>query len=62
MNSLKTKKTDAKRRREQREADELGDKIMYGLSLAYERLVERTRKNNGTLVVMKDGKIIEIKP
>jgi len=62
MNNPVNKKTEEERRKQRREAKELGDKIMYGLELAYDRLVERTRKNNGTLVIMEDGKIVEIKP
>jgi len=63
MTNPVNKKTEEEERQQKRkEAKELGDKIMYGLELAYDRLVERTRKNNGTLVVMHDGKIVEIRP
>jgi len=44
------------------EMDELKAKILEGLDLAYQKLVEKTRKNGGTLVVERDGKIVHIKP
>jgi len=62
MKKVDSSKSEEERRKAIKEARDIGDKIMYGLELAYDRLVERTRKNNGTLVIMKDGKIVEIKP
>lgn len=44
------------------ETDELTAKILKGLDLAYQRLVEKTRKNGGTIVVERGGKIVHIKP
>ena len=38
------------------------DKILAGLKLAYERMIEDKRKNNGEIAIMKDGKIVVIKP
>lgn len=42
--------------------NELRDKIQVGLKKAYEKLIEFKRQKNSELVVMKDGKIIRIKP
>ncbi len=38
------------------------EKILAGLKLAYERMIEDKRKNNGEIAIMKDGKIVVIKP
>lgn len=38
------------------------DKVVKGLELAYERLVEHKRKVNSPFVVMKNGKIVELDP
>lgn len=40
----------------------LRDKVMLGLAKAYEKLLEEKRKNNGVLVVMREGKIVHVKP
>jgi hypothetical protein len=37
-------------------------KIMKGLELAYERLIAYKKAKNSVLVVMRDNKIVEIKP
>ncbi|UIR57351.1 hypothetical protein LZQ00_05915 [Sphingobacterium sp. SRCM116780] len=37
-------------------------KIVKGLKLAYEKMVEFKRKNNSVIVIMKDNKIVKIKP
>ncbi|MDR1562330.1 MAG: hypothetical protein LBS54_04495 [Dysgonamonadaceae bacterium] len=42
--------------------DVLQQKIMEGLRLSYQRLLETKRRNNQELVIMKDGKIITFKP
>jgi len=42
--------------------DSIHEKIIAGLALAYERLVESKRRNGGVLVVVRDGKIVHIKP
>ena len=42
--------------------NELRDKIQAGLKKAYEKLLEFKRQKNTELVVMKDGKIVKIKP
>lgn len=46
----------------QHDDDELTDKIVSGLHLAFERLVAQKKKNNSVLVVERDGKILHLKP
>ncbi|EOR95415.1 hypothetical protein ADIARSV_1416 [Arcticibacter svalbardensis MN12-7] len=41
---------------------ELRNKIMLGLDKAYEKLIEFKKYKKTELVVMKDGKIVKIKP
>lgn len=41
---------------------ELYDKIIKGLDIVYERLIEFKRQKNSELVILKDGKIVKIKP
>jgi hypothetical protein len=41
---------------------ELRDKILAGLEIAYERMLEFKRQKNSEIVVMRDGKIARIKP
>jgi hypothetical protein len=41
---------------------ELRNKIVHGLDKVYEKLLEFKRQKNTELVVMKDGKIVRIKP
>ncbi|MEX2234597.1 MAG: hypothetical protein WD824_20695 [Cyclobacteriaceae bacterium] len=43
------------------EPDELLDKITEGVKLAIRRLIERTKKEDGELVISRDGKIVRIK-
>jgi len=38
------------------------NKILNGLELAYERLLAEKKAKNGELVVLRDNKIITIKP
>ena len=38
------------------------DKILKGLELAYEKLLAEKRANNGELVILRDNKIVTIKP
>jgi|GEM_PF-466393 len=38
------------------------DKILSGLHLVYERLIEFKKQKKTELVIMKDGKIVKIKP
>lgn len=41
---------------------ELQEKILAGLDLAYERLIKFKKEKNSELVVIRDGKIVKIKP
>ncbi|WP_204248374.1 hypothetical protein [Hymenobacter sp. PAMC 26628] len=38
------------------------EKIMAGLKIAYERMLEFKRQKNSEVVVMREGKIVRIKP
>lgn len=42
--------------------DELFDKILKGLEKTYEKLVEFKKQKKSVLVIMKDDKIVKIKP
>ena len=50
------------RKKEREEYIIFRNKILAGLEITYERLVEFKRQKNSELVVMKDGKIVKIKP
>lgn len=39
----------------------LVDKITKGVHLAFERLLEQTKKEDGELVISKNGKIVRVK-
>jgi hypothetical protein len=41
---------------------ELKDKIVIGLEKVYERLIEFKKQKNTELVIIKDNKIVKIKP
>lgn len=41
---------------------ELRDKIVAGLEIAYERMLQFKRQKNSVVVVARDGKIVRIKP
>ncbi|MEN9339751.1 MAG: hypothetical protein RIQ62_1063 [Bacteroidota bacterium] len=41
---------------------EMRDKILVGLEKAYEKLLEYKRQKNSYLVVIRDNKIVKIKP
>ena len=41
---------------------ELYNKILLGLEKVYEKLIEFKKQKKTDLVVMKDGKIVKIKP
>ena len=41
---------------------ELREKILLGLHESYKKLLESKRRNNGTIIEIKDGKIVRIKP
>jgi hypothetical protein len=38
------------------------EKIAAGLKIAYERMLEFKRQKNSEVVVMRDGKIVRLKP
>ncbi len=42
--------------------DEFTEKILKGLELVYERLIEFKKQKNTPLVIMKGDKIVKIKP
>ncbi|MBR4996131.1 MAG: hypothetical protein IKY82_08735 [Alistipes sp.] len=42
------------------EIEQLQEKIDAGILLAQQRLIERVKKENGELVVMRDGKVTHI--
>jgi hypothetical protein len=41
--------------------DQLVEKITEGVKLAIKRLIERTKKEDGELVIARDGKVVRIK-
>lgn len=43
-------------------AIERRDKILAGLEIAYARMLEFKRQKNSVVVVMQEGKIVQIKP
>lgn len=43
------------------EIERLKQKFLKGMELAIKRLVERTKKEDGELVISKNGKVIRIK-
>jgi|CryGeyStandDraft_13_1057135.scaffolds.fasta_scaffold04632_4 hypothetical protein len=42
-------------------SEELSDKVVRGLKLTKERLLASKKASGGTLVFMKDGKIVKVK-
>ncbi|QOI97979.1 MAG: hypothetical protein HRU69_11015 [Flammeovirgaceae bacterium] len=43
------------------EVEQLEKKITKGVKLAIERLIERTKKEGGELVVSRNGKVVRVK-
>jgi hypothetical protein len=43
------------------DSDVLVDKITEGVKLAIKRLIERTKKEDGELVISRDGKVVTVK-
>jgi len=43
------------------ESDQLVNKITEGVKLSIKRLIERTKKEDGELVISRDGKVVRIK-
>jgi len=44
-----------------KERNDFREKISRGLTLAFQRLVERTKKEDGELVFSRGGKIVRVK-
>lgn len=44
------------------EIRQLQERIDAGVLLAPKRLIERTKRENGDLVVIRDGKIMHLRP
>lgn len=40
---------------------DLSEKITIGVTLAIQRLVEKTKKEDGELVISKNGKVVRVK-
>ena len=40
--------------------NEFADKVMKGLEISFQKLLEFKKQKNSPLVVMRDGKIVEI--
>lgn len=43
------------------EIKEMQEKIKAGIQLARKRLIEKTKREGGELVIMRDGKIVHVK-
>jgi uncharacterized protein YbjQ (UPF0145 family) len=43
------------------EFDQLTDKITEGVKLAIHRLVEKTKKEGGELVISRNGKVVRVR-
>jgi len=43
------------------QTETLREKILKGTQISFQRLLERTEKEDGYLVISKDGKIVRIK-
>ncbi len=43
------------------EIKQMQEKINVGILLARKRLIEKTKKEGGELVIMRDGKILHVK-
>lgn len=46
----------------ERNYDEFTKKLLAGLELSYQRLLEYKRQKNSVLDIVKDGKIVKVKP
>ena len=38
------------------------DKVIYGLERTYQKLIEDKKRNNSSIVVIRNNKIVKIKP
>lgn len=43
------------------EIKKMQEKIDAGIILAQKRLIEKTKKENGELVILKDGRVVRVK-
>ena len=41
--------------------EDLSEKVLTGFRLAHKKLVERAKRDDETLVIVRDGKIVHIK-
>jgi hypothetical protein len=46
----------------EKQFEDLENKILSGLKLTYKRLIEFKKQKKSYLVIMKDNKIVKIKP
>jgi hypothetical protein len=46
----------------QEKQPELRDKLLDGLEIAYARMLEMKRQKNSEVVVMREGKVVRVKP
>ena len=46
---------------DKKEIKEIREKILKGIALAYDRLVEQKKKEDGELVFSQDGEIVTVK-
>jgi hypothetical protein len=46
----------------EKEQLELRDKILIGLKEAYRKMIEFKKQKNSVIVIMRDNKIVKIKP
>jgi hypothetical protein len=44
-----------------KQIEDIGVKLLKGLKLTHRNLIKEKKKNDGTLVFYKDGKIVKIK-
>jgi hypothetical protein len=43
------------------EADKILDKITEGVKLSIQRLIDKTKKEDGELVISRNGKVVRVK-
>ena len=47
--------------KQHKNTDELRDKILKGVTLAFKKLVETKAKNDGSIVILRDKKIVTVR-
>ena len=40
---------------------ELSEKVLKGFRMAYKKLIEKAKRDDETLVIVRDGKIVHVK-